>query len=64
MDYVMPIGIPLRSASDSARVTMRLTDGESGQARERMLVQINRQSRLTDRNGVVTFTGLNRGTST
>jgi hypothetical protein len=61
VDYVVPIGIPLRPAGDSGRVTVRLRDGESGQPRARVLVQLNRQSRLTDSNGVVTFSGLKPG---
>jgi len=61
VDYVIPIGIPLRSAIDSGRIIVRLRDGESGQARSGMLVQIKGQSRLTDRDGVVAFTGLKPG---
>lgn len=61
LDYVVPIGIPVRAAADTGKITVRLRDGESGQARARLLVQVDGQSRLTDRSGVVAFTGLKPG---
>ena len=61
VDYVIPIGIPLRTSGDSGQITVRLRDGESGLPHARMLVQIKGQSRLTDRDGVVAFTGLKPG---
>lgn len=61
VDYVIPVGIPIRSASDSGGIVVRLRDGDNGKALERMLVQIKGQARLTDRDGVVAFTGLKPG---
>src|SRR6185436_12801767 len=61
VDYVIPIRIPIRSATDSGRITVKLRDSDTGQARARMLVQAGSQSRLTDHDGVVSFTGLKPG---
>jgi hypothetical protein len=61
VDYVIPIGIPVRPDSDSGRITVRLRDGDTGLARAHMRVHVGHESRLTDRDGVVAFTGLKPG---
>jgi hypothetical protein len=61
VDYVIPIGIPIRSATDSGRITITLRDGESGKPLPRLVVKLQRQSRLTNADGEVAFTGLKPG---
>lgn len=61
LDYVVPFAVPTRVANEGGRVTIRLRDGDTGAARPALLLQIANQSRLTDANGVATFTGLGAG---
>jgi hypothetical protein len=61
VEYVIPIGVPVRTREAAARLTVRVTDGESGKPLERMLVHVKGQSRLTDDQGVVVFVALSPG---
>jgi hypothetical protein len=60
VDYVMPIGIPLRSSGETGRITVHLRRGDSDPAAG-LLVQVDGQSRLTDRDGLVSFNGVTTG---
>ena len=61
VDYVIPLGIPLKQTSGAGRVTMYLRDGDTGSALARFLVQIAGQSLLTDGKGVAEFAGIKPG---
>ena len=63
VDYVIPLGIPLKQTSGTGRVTVYLRDGDTGRALARFLVQIAGQSLLTDDKGVADFSGIKPGAS-
>ena len=61
LDYVIPVGIPLRNKADMGGVTVQIRDGETGEPRRNFLVQLAGSSLLTDANGLVDFRALTPG---
>ena len=55
VDYVIPLGVPLKRSTDNGRITLRLKDADTGEAQPQVLVQIGKTSLLTDRNGAAEF---------
>jgi len=61
LDYVVPLAVPLRERPNNGRVTVRLRNEETGQPQPRVLVQLGKQSLLTDARGIADFTRLTPG---
>ena len=61
VDYVIPVGIPLKRSTDDGRITLRLKDADSGEAQSQVLVQLGKASLLTDRNGAAEFNSVAPG---
>lgn len=61
VDYVIPLGIPLRRSTDDGRITVRLKDADTGEAQPHVLVQLAKTSLLTDRDGAAEFNSVAPG---
>jgi hypothetical protein len=61
VDYVIPLGLPLRQTAGTGRLRVSLRNGDTGGAQANYLVQIAGQSLLSNRDGVADFSGIKPG---